>query len=230
MASFASLDKRMGKDVNQIHDWLWNPGWKGDAERLLADLAREARELDAYLGVHGKLRRHVEALIKAAQGDRERYGGTLYELLYNLYNLTAATERWRRKDYKAAGEHVAQVVESDSIGTCASLDSFPLVEEWESGKIDFETYASRLADLLQGKGIATAGQYKRVMLAARTFGKEWDGSAPKAQQALAARAAIEGAAWCTVATRTIREAATGRPLTVPLKDYAGIIQGIVGRL
>jgi len=230
MASFATLDKRMMRDVNRIHDYLWHSDQKIDGEKLLANLEAEARELDLFLRVGGKLRRHAGAIARATRKDKDRHGRTLYELLYDAYNLTAATEHVRKGDHKGGAEHASWVVESDSIGMCVAFDSFPLVGEWEGGKIDFETYAGRLADLIQGKGIPQAGQYKRAMLVARTFGKEWDGKAPREQQALAARTALEAAAWCTVAGRAIREAATGRPSSIPASDYSAIIRQIVSRL
>lgn len=228
--AFASLDKRMRRDVDLIHDFLWHEPGKVDGEKLLRDLKQEARELDAFVGAGGKLRRHADALIAATREDKERHGGALYELLYDAYNLTAATEHVRKKDWKGAAEHVAWVVESDSIGTCVALDSFSLVQEWEGGKIDFDAYVGRVADLLQARGTADAGQYKRMLLVARTFGKEWNGEAPREVQALAARAAIEAAAWATVATRAIRSQALGRPPSVPLADYAAIVQKILRRL
>jgi hypothetical protein len=230
MASFAALDKRMMRDVNRIHDFLWHSEEKIDGEKLLADLEGEARELDAYLGAGGKLGRHTGAIARKARKDKDRHGGALYELLYDVYNLTAATEHVRKGDYKGGAEHVSWVVESDSIGMCVALDSFPLVHDWEGGTIDFETYAARLTDLIQAKGIPQAGQYKRAMLLARTFGKEWDGKAARDQQALAARTAVEAAAWSTVAGKAIREVATHTPSSVPASDYRAIIRRIVSRL
>jgi len=230
MTSFAALDKRMMRDVNQIHDFLWYPGWKGDGDALLGNLARESRDLDAFLQAGGKLRRHAERLVRKTATDKDRFGAVLYELLYDAYNLTAATEHVRKRDPKGAAEHIAWVVESDSIGTCVALDAFPLVEEWEGGKIGFETYASRLADLVQAKGVAQAGQYKRMLLVARTFGREWDASVPRGQQDLAARAAVDAAAWCAVASRQIRVDALGGTPTVPMVDFSAVVGKIVARL
>lgn len=230
MASFASLDKRMMRDVNRIHDFLWHPGGKIDGDKLLADLEGEARELDLFLRAGGKLRRNAGAMVAATRKDKDRHGADLYEFLYDVYNLTAATQHLGKGDSKGAAEHVAWVVESDSIGMGFAFDSFPLVTEWEGGKIDFETFAGRLADLIQKKGIPQAGQYKRTMLVARTFGKDWDAKAPREQQVLAARTAVEAAAWCTVAGRGIRETATGRPSSVPSSDYSAVLERILSRL
>lgn len=230
MAGFASLDKRMMRDVNRIHDFLWVPGWTGLGEALLANLEREGRELDEFLDAGGRLGKHARALVAGTRKDKERHGSPLYELLYDTYNLTAATEHVRKRDFKGAAEHASWVVESDSIGTCVALNAFPLVEEWEGGKIEFEVYASRLADLLQGKGVPGVGQYKRMLLSARTFGKEWSAKASEGQHVLAGRTAIEVAAWVSVASRSARSAAVGRAPQVPIRDYAAIVEKIVSRL
>ena len=104
MASFAALDKRMMRDVNRIHDLLWHPGEKIDGEKLLADLEEEARELDLFLRAGGKLRRHARAIVRETRKDKESHGSALYELLYDVYNLSAATEHLRKGDYKGAAD------------------------------------------------------------------------------------------------------------------------------
>src|SRR3989304_5368313 len=156
MATFAALDKRMMRDVNRIHDYLWDSAVKIDGAKLLADLTREARELDALLKAGGTLRRHAESLARDTAKDKDRHGGALYALLYDTYNPAPP--------------------------------------------------------------------------AARTFGKGWDARAPKEQQGLAARAALQAAAWCAVASRSISEAATGRPSRVPIRDFAAGGQKIAARL
>src|SRR3989304_2313966 len=107
MATFAALDKRMMRDVNRIHDYLWDSAVKIDGAKLLADLTREARELDALLKAGGPLRRHAESLARDTAKDKDRHGGALYELLYDTYNLAAAAAHVRKRDFKGAAEHVA---------------------------------------------------------------------------------------------------------------------------
>ena len=228
MTSFRSLDKRMYRDVNLLHDFLWQD-WKGNAATLRANLVREARELDTYLRAGGNVRKHAEALEKALDKDKEGHGPALYEFLYDTYSLTAATEHVRKKDYKGAAEHAAWAVESMSIGMCSAAGRFDIVEKWEKGAEGFERYTSALADMLQAKGIARAGEYKRMLLAARTPGKEWDANASPDQQALTARAAIANAAWCGVTTGLIRQV-IGAPRRFAEKDYASVVARIVGRL
>lgn len=230
MAAFVSLDKRIRRDVDELHDFLWQPRWTGDGPRLLARLATEARDLDAFLRAGARLRRHGERLARLAAKDQARFGPTLFELMNDVYNLAASVEHLRKGDPRGATDHVVSLVESGSIGTCVSLDSFPLVAEWESGKIDFESYASRLADLLEARGVSGAGQYKRMLLVARTFGTEWDPSAPAPRRRLSARAAIAAAAWCAVASRVVRHKATRGTPDVPISDFAEIVEKALARL
>lgn len=68
-----------------------------------------------------------------------------------------------------------------------------------------------------------------MLNAVHDFGADWDGSASKREQALAARAAIEGAAWCvsrSIAVRTM----LGDPTKVPEEDFGAILDTIVRRL
>ncbi|HEV8594400.1 MAG TPA: hypothetical protein VGR51_02610 [Thermoplasmata archaeon] len=216
----------MARDVGLLHDYLWM-GWKGDTEALRADLVRDARGLDAFLGSRGALRRPAEAL--AARWGRGPQGASLFELLHDSYHLTAATEDLRKGDPKRAARHVADAVESLSIGLCSAAGRFDLVEQWERRGGDFETFMGELADFLERKGVTRAGEYKRLMLAARTVGRKWDGRASPMQRSLAARGALGNAAWCAVATGTIR-----RALRVPRlfseTDYGAVMHQILERL
>ena len=196
--AFGNLDKRMYRDVRELHDQLWNPRWKGDAQALRVRLAAEAKALDAFLGAGGRLARPAAKLAKASG---EGAGESLFELLYHAYHLTAATEHIRKGDSKGAGEHVAWAVEGMSIGVAVAAGRFDLVDRWEHGKADFETYAGRLADVLQAKGVSRAGDFKRVLVAARTFAKQRDSIEARD---LAARAAIADAAWLAVTSVSIR--------------------------
>jgi hypothetical protein len=229
MATFARLDKRMMRDINQLHDFLWHSKGRIDGGKLFAGLEKDAREIDAILHAGGRLRRNAVTLLQAARGNKDRHGAALFEFLHGAYHLTAATEHVRKKDHKGAGEHAAWVVESDSIGTCSAAGAFEIVQEWEAGKIDFEAYTSKIADMLQQRGVPGGGQYRRMLLAARTLGKDWDRTLPKGGQAVAGCAAVVAAAWCTVATGAVR-AALGRPRAVPEAEYAEIVARIVARL
>lgn len=228
MATFRALDKRLYRDVGLLHDFLWQE-WKGDPGKLRRDLLAEAREFDAFLGAGGKIRRHAEALERGIDKDKEGHGAALYELLSDTYNLTAATEHVRKKDYKGAAEHAAWAVESMSIGVCSAAGRFDIVEKWEHGGGGFEPFTGALADMLERKGVARAGEYKRLLLAVRNFGREWDASASPEQQALAARAAVASAAWCAVTTGLVRES-IGAPRKFSEKDYAAVVSRIVARL
>ena len=227
MAGFQALDKRLSTDEQALHDVLWG-GSKADVAKLRSNIQRDLRALDIFLGAGGKLRRMGAALDSAWGGPAE--GESLFELLGHTYNLTAATDHLvRRKDPKGAGEHVAEAVESVSIGVCSNAGCFEYVQEWEGGKTDFETYAGKLADHLQTKGVFRAGEFKRQLVAARTFGKDFDATASKAGQVFGARAAIANGLWVTFSSTTIR-AAIGSPPKFSLDDFAAVLECVARRV
>ncbi len=226
MAGFQALDKRLSKDEQALHDVLWQ-GSKTDPVKLRADIQRDLRALDGFLGAGGKLRRMGAALDKR-WGD-PGVGESLFELLGHTYNLTAATDHLvRRRDPKGAGEHVAEAVESVSIGMCSAAGCFELVEEWEGGKTDFEAYAGKLTDHLQLKGVVRAGEFKRHLVAARNFGRLFDGSASRAEQDLGARAAISNGLWVTLSSNSIRTA-VGAPPKFSRAELADVLTRIARR-
>jgi hypothetical protein len=227
MAEFKALDKRLSNDEKALHDVLWHES-KADPTKLRADIQRDLRALDAFIGAGGKLRRMGAALDKA-WGDPGA-GESLFELLSHTYDLTAATDHLvRRRDPKGAGEHVAEAVESVSIGVCANAGCFQFVEEWEGGKTDFETYAGKLADHLQSKGIERAGEFKRHLIAARNFGRAFDTRAAKAEQVMAARAAIANGLWVTLASLSIRTR-LGSPPLFGYDDFATVLGKVAARI
>ena len=227
VVSFASLDRRLSRDVKELHDYLWDPGWKGNEAALRANLLKGARDLDAFLRAQGRLRKNAEKLVKP--WSRDHQGGSLFELLGDAIGLTAATDHLRKAKYRDAAVRAQAVIESTSIGVCSAAKCFEIVEEWEARKIDFETYSGKLADVLQSKFILEPGQFKCVLNAVHGFGANWDASASTAEQALAARAAIENAAWCVSRSLAIRTM-LGEPPKVPEKDYATLLERIVARL
>ncbi len=227
VVAFSTLNRRMSRDVDQLHDALWDPAWKGDREKLLADLREDARDLDAFLRAGGKLRRNADTLAKGWGGPGA--GESLFELLDHAYNFAAATERLRKRDFKGAGRHVAAAVESVTIGVCANAGCFEFVNEWESGKTDFETYMAKLTDFLQSKGIERVGEWKRIVVAARTFGRDFDETASATRQALGARAAILSGLWAAVASIDIR-APLGSPPKFPVKDFAAVAGRVAAKI
>lgn len=225
--AFSSIDQRLSRDLKELHNYLWDPMWEGDEDVLRKNLLRGAKDLDVFLGARGRLRKNAEALAKP--WSRERQGSSLFELLDDTLGLVAATEHVRKAKYREAALRAQGVIESTSIGVCSVARCFEIVAEWEGRKIDFETYTSKLADVLQSRFILEPGQFKRVLNAVHEFGANWDVSASKAEQALAARAATENAAWCVSRSVGIR-AMVGEPSKVPEKDFGTILDLIVHRL
>ncbi len=226
MPGFAALDKRLSRDSSALHDFLWQ-GKKGGETKLRANLHRDMGDLDALLGAGGRLKKPASRLGRA--WGQPGAGESLFELVNHTYNLTAATDHLiRRRDPKGAGEHVADAVESVSIGVCSNVGRFELVEEWEGGKTDFETYAGKLADHLQSKGLRRAGEFKRHLVAARNFGRGFDATTSKPEQVSGARAAIANGLHVTLASVSIR-AALGSAPHFSYDDFAAVLEKIAGR-
>jgi len=229
MRSFASLDTRLRRDTKALHNALWREG-KGDLERLLADLVRDARDLDAFLGAGGRLRRNAAALAgRAANRGMHGAGESLFELLSHAYDLTAATEHVRKEDYPGAGDHLQDAVGSVTIGVCANAGCFPLVGAWERGATDFETYTGKLADVLERKGVARAGEWKRLVNAGYHLKRSLRGTMPKPERDLLARAAILSACWAALASVSIRRSLRSPP-EFSYGDFAAVLGKIAARL
>lgn len=227
MTGFLALERRMGRDMEELHDYLWSPTWKGDPEALRRRLLRDARELDTFLRAGGRLRRNAEAL--ATPWSKDRMDDSLFELLDHAFNLTAATQRVQSKDFDGAVRHATSVAQSASIGLCASAGRFEIVQEWQSGKTDFDTYTQRVADFLQEKGVPQAGQFRRLLNAVYAFAKAEEPGAWKPVRAQAARTAVEATAWCVLAEVSIRTA-LGVPPKFPADDFGDVVARIVARL
>ena len=104
-----------------------------------------------------------------------------------------------------------------------------VLEEWEGGKTDFDSYFSKLAGFLEGKGVARAGELKRMLLLARGPRKAWEATAGATEQALSIRASITAAAWCALAATSIREQ-LGTPPKFAYDDYTAVIGKIMARM
>ncbi len=217
----------MGKDIRELHNFLWMPGWDGDSEQLRADLWEESQALDDLLGAEGKLQRNVKPLLERWKEMQE--GAALFELLHHIYFLTAATEHQRRGDHRRAAENALRVAESVSIGICGSADCFPLVEAWEAGQIDFDTYTTRLAQALDDKDVPGAAEFRFSLMAAEKLGNDWDENASPESQSLCARSVIGNAAWSAVAGVDLRKK-LGRAPKVPYKDLPELILRAYDRL
>jgi hypothetical protein len=222
---FDSLDKRINRDTRALHDFLWQ-GDKKDEKSLTRNLHRDARDADAFLRLDGRLRRTAESLLKNLPSPGN--GESLFELLDHSWGLGAATVLQSKGNHRAAAERTKGVVSSASIGVCANAGCFEFVEEWEAGKIDFETYTSKLADFLEPKGYMDSGQFKRLLNAVYEFGMNWNTVASKSEQALAARTSIQSAAWCLLTSVAIREL-LGAPPEFPARDFAAIVERIADR-
>ena len=223
---FAALDKRIIRDTETLHDFLWH-GEKKDETSLSAKLRKDGRDADAFLHLGGRLRKNAESLAQDLTSSGK--GESLFELLEHSWGLAAATVLRAKGNYRGAAERAKAVISSASIGVCANAGCFEFVQEWEAGKIDFETYTGKLADFLEPKGYIDSGQFKRLLNAVYEFGMNWNAVASKPEQSLAARTSIEGAGWCLLTSVSIREL-LGVPPKFPTRDFADIVERIIERM
>src|SRR5437879_10298571 len=205
---FAATDKRIIRDTETLHHFLWH-GEKKDETSLSAKLSKDGLGADAFLHLGGRLRKNAESLAQDLTSSGK--GESLFELLEHSWGLAAATVLRSKGNYRGAAERAKAVVSSASIGVCANAGCFEFVQEWEAGKIDFETYTSKLADFLEPKGYMDSGQFKRLLNAVYEFGMNWNAVASQSEQDLAARTSIEGAGWCLLTSVAIRELWGGPP-------------------
>jgi hypothetical protein len=220
--SFAALDRPMTQDLQALHDFLWQ-GRGEDVSFLGSRLVKDAQDADALLRLGGRLQRNAKAL--AAGLKEPGKGESLFELLEHAWGLGAATVLAGKKDHRAAAVRAKDAIASATIGVCANAGCFEFVEEWEGGKIDFESFTKKLADFLEPKGVLYAGQFKRVLDAVFDIGANWNAVATKPEQALAARSSIDGCAWCLLTSISIREL-LGAPPKFPSGDFAEIVARI----
>ena len=223
---FVTLDKRIIRDTEALHDFLWH-GDKKQETSLSANLRKDARDADAFLHLGGRLRKNAESLAKDVSGSGN--GESLFELLEHSWGLAAATVLRSKGNYRGAADRAKAVIASASIGVCANAGCFEFVQEWEAGKIDFETYTRKLSGFLEPKGYMDSGQFQRLLNAVYEFGMNWNAVASKSEQALAARASIECAGWCLLTSVAIREL-LGVPPKFSTHDFADIIERIVDRV
>src|SRR5438046_1234145 len=184
-AGFSALDKRINRDTEALHDFLWH-GEQKQEKTLIRSLRNDARAADSFLHLGGRLRANADALARDLKSSGN--GESLFELLSHSWGLGAATVLYSKRSYRGAAERSKGVVSSASIGVCANAGCFEFVEEWEAGKTDFETYTGKLAGFLEPKGILDAPQFKRMLATVDSFGLDWKGAASQFEQALGARA------------------------------------------
>jgi len=229
MAAFQGFDKRLRRDEQALHDFLWHE-WKGDSNRLLENLLKDVADLDGFLGAGGKLRRAGLALVKSVRASgKEGWGESLFELVSHTYHLTACTVQLAKGDPEGAADHLEDVMGSVTIGVCSNAGCFEYVTEWESKAIDFETYMGKLADFLESKGVARVGEWKRIVSASYNLKRTLDPKEPKGARELLTRAAILAACWATLASVSIRERLGTAP-RFSKGDFAAVVGKIASRV
>src|SRR5437870_12030399 len=85
---FAALDKRIIRDTEALHDFLWHAE-KKDETSLSAKLRKDGRDADAFLHLAGRLRKNAESLAQGLTSSGK--GESLFELPAQSWSLAAST-------------------------------------------------------------------------------------------------------------------------------------------
>jgi len=119
-------------------------------------------------------------------------------------------------------------VTSIAIGLASASDNFHLVEEFKGGVTDFPEFMTRLADVLEERGVIEAGELKRAANLAYNVHAMWDERRSAESAGISAFAAI-GAAGFATALHVDALRALGRYQDVPHKKLPPAIHHILKR-
>lgn len=225
MVSFAVLDRTLSSAISDLHDYLW-AGKRLEEKALLGRLERGAADLDLAVGARGAIASAVRPLVR----DFRKYptGPDLFTFLDAATNLSAAVEYFRRRP-KLSAARASSLAVSLSIGLAAAADRFDLVETFEGGKTDFSEFTSRLADVLEEKGVLRAGEFRRAVNEPFDVNALWDPRASKDAQRIAALASTTSVAFaCVLYVDALR--ALGRYRPVPFAKLTPAARRILDRL
>lgn len=186
MAAFPRIDRSLAAAVGDLHDYLWT-GKKLDDRKLLARLESAAVALDRHVRARGAIAGGVRPLVR--HFNRTTMGADLFTFLETASDLSAAVELSRRNP-KQAAKRASGLAVSLSIHLAASVDRFDLVEAFESGKTDFAAFTSALADVLEGRGVLRAGEFRRAVNTAFDVNALWDPNDARELQRIAVLASI----------------------------------------
>jgi hypothetical protein len=223
--SFGPIDRSLRRAVKDLHDFLWT-GKTFEEAGLVRRLERSARDVDAYLGARGRISRGVRPLLRPFK--KYPSGPELYTFLDTVSNLSAAVELARRSPRESANR-AKELVVSLSIGLASHADSFHLVDAFESGKTDFDAFASDLAKVLEGRGMVRAREFRR--LTEETFDLQalWDNGWSRDVQRTAAVASI-GCAGLAAVLYVEALKALGKYREVPYRELGPVVQTILNRI
>ncbi len=225
VAAFPSIDRSLRRAVKDLHDYLWTRRSFEGAD-LVRRLERSARDLDACLGARGRIPRAIRPLLHPFH--KSPTGPDLYTFLDTVSNLSAAVELARRSPHESAGR-ARELVVSLSIGLASKADSFHLVDAFESGKTDFDVFASGLAEALEQRGAVRAREFQRLTEEAFDLHALWDKRAPLDFQRIAAVASIGCSALAAVLyVEALR--ALGKYRAVPYGELLPVVRTIVNRI
>jgi hypothetical protein len=225
MASFSQIDRSLASAVSDLHDYLW-AGKKLPEARLLERLERGAKDLDRFVGARGAIASGIRPLLQDFR--KHPTGPDLFTFCEAVCDLSAAVE-YGVRDPKAAVTRASNLAVSLAIGLASAADRFDLVEEFEGGTTDFSEFTSRLADVLEEKGVLRAGEFRRAVNGPFDINALWDAQATKDAQRIGAIASAASAGLaCVLYVDALR--ALGRYREAPYAKLVPATRRILERL
>src|SRR5437667_10120326 len=100
-AGFSALDKRINRDTEALHDFLWH-GEQKQEKTLIRSLRNDARAADSFLHLGGRRRANKDALARDLKSSAN--GKSLFELLSHSWCLGAAPVLHSKCIYRCAAE------------------------------------------------------------------------------------------------------------------------------
>jgi len=223
--AFATLDRQVRAALRTLHNYLWM-GEKADVKKLREDFTAIGARWEAFLGKKSGVAKNVAA--RAVKLSREtEQGGALYGFVSNFWYLTAATVHLRGKKYATAAAACCEAVDGPMIGLASGFDHHDWVDEKDAGRITYEEYAHRIADLLDGKGVKNVARFKRLATVVAEL-KDDVAVNNVPDQALAVKAAIHTAALFLALYPEVLED-LGWETTVPPAEHARLARFVASR-
>jgi hypothetical protein len=210
--------------IAQLHNYLW-AGARVSERKLLARLEGGARALDRHIRSRGTLVRAVRPICR--RFHKKTQGADLYTFLQAVTHLSFAADRVIRRP-KEAAKAASELAVSLCIHLASASKHFDLVVEFEAGRVDFAEFTSKLADVLEERGVLRAGEFRRAVNQAFDIRALWDGHASTDAKRIMAAASVGSAGFaCVLLVDALRS--IGRYRETPFGRMVPVVSAILRR-
>ncbi|HYM38872.1 MAG TPA: hypothetical protein VEY12_01835 [Thermoplasmata archaeon] len=225
MASGSVPERDLRSTILELHDYLW-AGARPDEAKLLARLERGARNLDRHLGTKGRVERAIRPMTRHFR--KVTHGADLFTFLQAVAQLSFAADRVRRAPQDSV-KASSQLAYSLCVHLASVMDRHDLTQSFESGRTDFASYSSKLADALEERGVLRAGEFRRAANQAFDLHALWDRRASvETQRIVALTAVASGGFACVLFVDALK--ALSRHRETPYGHLVPVVAAIFRRL